>query len=463
MKFTNLTIATKIGGGFFAVVLLTLVLGLLSFVQLSNVAGTTEEIATNNLPSVQLTGEMRDLLSEIRRSEARHLLSSSRKEMKELEKQIDEARKKIAELDVLADKAFKSNAEVQALAAYRTNRDAWYAVNAKIVPASRAGKQDEATELYNGESNAAFTATMAEVVNLSTLNSKVASDAWESAKSVYSNARFVLAASIAVILGLAILLAFVISKSIVSPIQTAVKAANEFASGDLTVELHPMGTDETGQLIASLSNMQGVLTRFQNAQTEMARLHEQGAISHVMPVSSLPGGYATMAQSINDLVQSHMAMNVRAVDLMDQYAKGKFDQSMERLPGEKLRVTEVVNAARQKMSEAYEAAIANERVVQALNKATANVMIANTANDIIFMSDTVKSMMQAHESELRKVIPHFDARNMVGQSIDVFHRSPSHQKNMVANLTNTYRTQIQVGNLHFGLIANPIRIGVSTT
>jgi len=67
MKFTNLTIATKIGGGFFAVVLLTLVLGLLSFVQLSNVAGTTEEIATNNLPSVQLTGEMRDLLSEIRR------------------------------------------------------------------------------------------------------------------------------------------------------------------------------------------------------------------------------------------------------------------------------------------------------------------------------------------------------------------------------------------------------------
>ena len=456
MNLANLKIATKIGGGFIVVVALTLVLGVLSFVQLSNVAGTTEEIATNNLPSVQLTGELRDLLSEIRRSEARHLLSSSRKEMKELEKQIEEARKKIAELDAAADKAFKSGAEVQALVNYRSNRQAWYEVNARIVPASRAGKQDEATELYNGESNAAFTATMAEVVNLSTLNSRVASDAWESAKAVYSNARVVLAICMAITLSLAAALAFVISRSIVAPIQMAVQAANEFANGDLTVELHPVGSDETGQLIASLSHMQGVLNRFQSAQTEMARLHAQGGISHVMPVESLPGGYATMARSINDLVKAHMDMNVRAVDLMDQYAKGKFDQSMEQLPGEKQRVTEVVNAARTKMAEAYDAAIANERVVQALNKASANVMIANTANDIIFMSDTVKTMMQQHETELRKVIPHFDARNLVGQSIDLFHQNPSHQRGLVASLVSSYKTQIQMGNLHFGLIANPI-------
>jgi methyl-accepting chemotaxis protein len=54
------------------------------------------------------------------------------------------------------------------------------------------------------------------------------------------------------------------------------------------------------------------------------------------------------------------------------------------------------------------------------------------------------------------VIPHFDARNLVGQSIDLFHRNPSHQRGLVASLVTSYRTQNQMGNLHFGLIANPI-------
>jgi methyl-accepting chemotaxis protein len=45
---------------------------------------------------------------------------------------------------------------------------------------------------------------------------------------------------------------------------------------------------------------------------------------------------------------------------------------------------------------------------------------------------------------------------LIGQNIDVFHKNPSHQRNMLAALKTTYRTQIQVGNLYFGLIANPI-------
>ena len=265
MNLSNFRIATRIGGGFMIIVVLTLLLGVLSIVQLSNVAGTTETIATDKLPSVQLTGELRDLLSEIRRAEARHVLSSTRKEMKELEGLMAQARKKIEDLDAVADRSFRSAAEIQALANYRTQREAWYVVNAKITPASRAGKQDEATELYNGESNTAFTATMAEVVKLSDFNAKDAAQAWEGAKAVYNDARLVLLGSIGVTVALAVAMAWLISRSIAGPIKAAVQAASEIAAGDMTVALHPVGSDETAQLLASLEAMRNSLAQVVSA------------------------------------------------------------------------------------------------------------------------------------------------------------------------------------------------------
>jgi len=83
-------------------------------------------------------------------------------------------------------------------------------------------------------------------------------------------------------------------------------------------------------------------------------------------------------------------------------------------------------------------------------------MIADNTNTIIFMNDTVMNMMRRNEAELRKVLPQFSARDLMGQNIDVFHKNPSHQRNLLASLSSTHRTQIKVGALYFGLSANPI-------
>lgn len=264
MNLSNFKISTKIGGGFFIIVVLTLVLGIISLVQLSRVASTTEDIASNKLVGVEMTGKLRDLLNEFRRNESRHLLSAARKEMKALEVSMADGAKALKELDAQADRIFVSPDEVRMLADYRKNREVWLEVNLRMAPASRAGKQDEATELYNGESNTAFDATMAEVIKLSDYNSKGAATAWKAAKIIYSNARMMVIASIALAVGLAAALAFLISRSIARPIGEAVKAASDIASGDMTIALHARGTDETAQLLQSLESMRtslaGVVT-----------------------------------------------------------------------------------------------------------------------------------------------------------------------------------------------------------
>jgi len=218
----------------------------------------------------------------------------------------------------------------------------------------------------------------------------------------------------------------------------------------------PSGSDETAQVMQSLIAMHTVLTRFQSGQLEMARQQDAGAIDHVIPVNQLPGEYAAMAQAINDLARAQNNVTFQLVGLLEQYASGSFEQEMPVLPGQKLRISEVANAARLKMRAAAEAAIVNLQVVNALNKASTNVMIADPQNIILFMNDAMRNMMQRNETELRRALPQFDASQLIGQNIDRFHKNPSLQHNLLANLNGTHRTQIQVGPLHFALAASPI-------
>lgn len=101
---------------------------------------------------------------------------------------------------------------------------------------------------------------------------------------------------------------------------------------------------------------------------------------------------------------------------------------------------------------------ANARVKQALDNVSANVMIADNNFDIIYMNEAVQGMMRIAETDIRKQLPAFDSNKLVGSNIDVFHKNPSHQRNMVSAMTSTYRSQIEVGGRTFALIANPILV-----
>jgi len=65
-------------------------------------------------------------------------------------------------------------------------------------------------------------------------------------------------------------------------------------------------------------------------------------------------------------------------------------------------------------------------------------------------------MLENAEQDLRKELPKFDSKKVVGSNFDVFHKNPSHQRNLLQSLTKTYFTEIRVGIRTFSLIASPI-------
>ncbi|CAM4087921.1 methyl-accepting chemotaxis protein [Pseudoalteromonas byunsanensis] len=106
--------------------------------------------------------------------------------------------------------------------------------------------------------------------------------------------------------------------------------------------------------------------------------------------------------------------------------------------------------------EERENAYENLRVKRALDNVATNTMIANHNHDIVYMNKAVLGMMRNAERDIRKDLPQFDANNLIGANIDVFHKNPAHQRGMLAKLTSAYSTEIVVGGRTFGLVANPI-------
>lgn len=99
---------------------------------------------------------------------------------------------------------------------------------------------------------------------------------------------------------------------------------------------------------------------------------------------------------------------------------------------------------------------ANTRVKQALDGVTSNVMMADENLNIIYLNGAVTSFLQEAEKDIQKDLPRFSVANLMGQNIDVFHKNPSMQRNMLDKLSQPYKTSIQVGGRSFDLVAVPL-------
>lgn len=92
------------------------------------------------------------------------------------------------------------------------------------------------------------------------------------------------------------------------------------------------------------------------------------------------------------------------------------------------------------------------RLASAVKGMTTNLMMADKEGIIQYINPSLASLLKSRESELQKVLPGFDASNLVGKNIDVFHKNPSHQRNIINNPDRLpFSSNIAVGGLEFNL------------
>ncbi len=111
--------------------------------------------------------------------------------------------------------------------------------------------------------------------------------------------------------------------------------------------------------------------------------------------------------------------------------------------------TEVIGEFERKEAE-------TSRVTSALRVANTNLMMADNDFNIVYMNDSVKRMFKTAEADLRTVISGFNADDLEGKNIDIFHKNPQHQRQLLSGLSDTYDTTVKVGGRTFRIVANPV-------
>lgn len=92
------------------------------------------------------------------------------------------------------------------------------------------------------------------------------------------------------------------------------------------------------------------------------------------------------------------------------------------------------------------------RLASAVAGMTTNLMMADKDGVIQYLNPALMTLLTTREKDIQSALPHFDANNLIGQNIDVFHKNPTHQRSIIANPDRLpFSADIKVGNLEFNL------------
>ncbi|MEN5043817.1 methyl-accepting chemotaxis protein [Pseudomonas koreensis] len=256
MSLRNLNIAPRAFLGFAFIALLVIVLGVFAVNRMSTIRQASLDMDTNQLPSVTYLGVVTENVLRLRILSFRILVNRDPAGLQEAQTRIG----------VLVDKVRSAQASYAALPAeseeralyqtFATTLDNYLQAQNQMMELSRQDKVDEMRTLINTRIKDG-TDQMGEQLNkLIAINAAGAKVASTQAGEHYDSAITGIIV-VAVVAALAtVLLALLLTRSIVTPLNRAVQAAQTIAGGNLTQSIEVDGKDEATQLLQALSTMQ---------------------------------------------------------------------------------------------------------------------------------------------------------------------------------------------------------------
>ena len=259
MSLRHLNIAPRAFIGFAFIAVLVVLLGVFAVNRMTQMRQSSQDMSANQLPSMTHLGTITENVLRMRILSFRVLVNREPAALQEAETRIG----------VLADKVKTAQAKYATLPAgpeeaalYKTfgvTLDNYLKAQAEMVALSKQGKVDEMRVLINSRIKDG-TDQMGEQLNkLIAINAADAKQADEDAGQSYEGAiTGVVAVSVVAAL-LTVLLAWLLTRSIVTPLRKAVEVAETIAAGNLSKTIEDDGKDEPARLLSALSTMQASL------------------------------------------------------------------------------------------------------------------------------------------------------------------------------------------------------------
>ncbi|WP_455917241.1 methyl-accepting chemotaxis protein [Pseudomonas cerasi] len=288
MSLRNLNIAPRAFLGFAFIALLVVILGVFAVNRMTQIRQSSLDMGTIQLPSMKFLGNMTENVLRLRILSFRILINRE-------PAALEEAKTRVA---VLVDKVKQAQRayavmpagpeEAALYKAFAATLDNYFAAQAEMMSLSQQNKVEEMRSLINTRIKDG-TDLMGEQLNkLIAINSVDADQAGRDAEGSYQQAvgGIIIVSVVAALM--TVLLAWLLTRSIVAPLRKAVQVAETIASGNLTTLVEDAGKDEPARLLGALSAMQthlrqtiqhiaGSATQLASAAEELSAVTEEAS------------------------------------------------------------------------------------------------------------------------------------------------------------------------------------------
>ncbi|KPX25600.1 Methyl-accepting chemotaxis protein [Pseudomonas syringae pv. delphinii] len=259
MSLRNMNIAPRAFLGFAIIGTLMLILGVFALSQMNKIRGATEDLANGNVPSIKSLDRFAEVSIRLRVLSYRLLVNRDPETQQKTIDLLAMRNKQITDAQAIYEKLISDPNERNLYGQYVQLLGQYRQLEERLKTLTRANKIEELQSLLNNEllSNSdQMNVVLGKLVEINTAQlNQVKKDASREYDSAFN---MVIGLLIAATL-LTIVFAWMLIKSITTPIATALHAAETIAKGNLTQPIQIDGSDEAGRLLLAMKTMQDKL------------------------------------------------------------------------------------------------------------------------------------------------------------------------------------------------------------
>jgi methyl-accepting chemotaxis protein len=306
MSLRNLTIGLRASLFFALMTLLMVALGGFALLQMQRMHSYSDEVDKNWLPAILASNDIGLATSRVRALTLRLLTQESPADINDTLARMQEGKAALDAADGRYEALISSEQERTAYGQFVAARDRYMAQQEVVTDLVKSGRRQAAEDAVSSKLNGYADDMVAKLAELTRLNQQGASAAAGKTSDVYGDSvKMVLALAIASVIA-TIVLALMLTRSIVGPISQALQVARTIASGDLSQRVQVEGSDEPAELLKALAAMRDSLSDtiegISNASSQLASASEE---LNAVTEDSARG----LRQQNNELEQAATAVN----------------------------------------------------------------------------------------------------------------------------------------------------------
>ena len=422
MNLKNLSIRTKLMGGFGLVLAIALVQSLLSMEQLRQVNTASTDLASNWLPSVRTADAIKDDLAQLRVQRMQLIMIEDASKVPAAEAKIAEIQKTLSAHLADYNKLVSSPDEKAIFEAAEAELKVYLGMNATLLERMRELRVVEAKVILNGEGAKSFAAANASLTQLVELNARGSDASAKEAEAAYARARVLLVAGLCAMVVLGLGIGWLVSRSLVQAATAAVKQADLIASGDLTHSVNVDRHDEMGRLLASLDRMQENLrktvsgvrqsaegvatasTEISAGNHDLSSRTEQQASALEETAASMEELGSTVRQNADNARQANqLAMSASTVAVSGGEVVDRVVETMKGINDSSRRIADIIGVID---------GIAFQTNILALNAAVEAARAGEQGRGFAVVAGEVRSLAQRSAEAAREI------KGLIGSSVD---------------------------------------------